>query len=214
MYFWLLWYTVCKVVMELRLLSNVRKVRNGLYYPHFFPFKSSSNSPKTINVGNINYTLFVFTMVLFIVLQAVLCAISQFQISVCTRSPAFITSCGERLICTRIIAVSLLAHWHLECQEQVLNTDFMSASFSAMSFLSYIWIPGHSSSLRCIPDHTATSQQHYAAPQILKDTRHLFTTFLISLLCLWNNLRLYMDNNILQQLSGHAFFFELPYWKK
>lgn len=46
----------------------------------FFSFKFSNSSLRRINVGNVSFTLSVFSMVLYIVFQAVLCAISQFQI--------------------------------------------------------------------------------------------------------------------------------------
>lgn len=119
-------------MLELRLLSNVREEKNNLYYLHCFPSKFSNNYFRRIGCGNLKCKLSVFSLVLYIVHQAVLCASSQFQVLCPGHGPSLLAL--ERDSFTRIIPVLLLADMLMDCQEQVLTHHFSVAEiFYAMS---------------------------------------------------------------------------------
>lgn len=118
-------------MLELRLLSNVRKEKNNLYYLHYFPSKFSNNYFRRISCGNIKCKLSVFSLVLYIVHQAVLCASSQFQVLCTGHRPSLLAL--ERDSFTIIIPVLLPADMLMDCQEQVLTHHFSAKIFYAMS---------------------------------------------------------------------------------
>lgn len=188
-------------MLELRLLSNVRKGKNGLHYPHFFPFTFINNSLRRINVGNI-FTLSLFCGAWCCAPGCSLCHRSS-RYSVCAGSHPFSISTEERFCCTRIIPVPLLADMHLDCQKRALNTSVLSrTSFSAMSVVSYIWLLGRSS----YPSHMAMLLPHSTIMQLHRSHRALdisLPLFVISLLYLWKNSRLFIANNVLQQLPSY-----------
>jgi len=131
------------------------------------------------------------------------------QFSVTPASSTFPAPVGPSLLALDgdsfmgIIPVPLLADTHLDCQEQVLNASFQCCQ----ELLSLVCLV---CSLDQAPRLLQLPQPHSWPCCSLPAALHssVGPQGISSPLYLWKNLRLFITDNVLQQLPGHPFFLD------